>query len=398
MSAQMMQRLRELVAMQSPAIQVTAPSPELLMTPVIPNLPGNDALVSPGAAAASGSSGSSGAAKRTPKARRLLSLQFEPSESSRVVKVKVTVTHISNPVEETICTVIGMSSQGAALAYTRLSDGATCVYIADEKNLPQGIRKKIMKADSKIADRQPPANAERLEESDFTACMLKRPSGGSTAGYVCTRKGPLFGVTCDSAMVTSLTHVGFWRRLNQSYNYRVLSEALRLSDPPTFLPLQRVSRLCRTAGVVPGSVTNEELHGILLAEGARRPFGDRPVSFKSAHELTHGLMHATTLTEGCLRGALRLTRDVLGSTQPDIGSFVVCANQETLPWIKVRHCLCHMELGVSLRMEHDLLTRPRCTQRQREAALPHVGEKRAVPSSATEDATTRKRRAVGIVL
>jgi hypothetical protein len=219
MSAQMMQRLRELVAMQSPAIQVTAPSPELLMTPVIPNLPGNDALVSPGAAAASGSSGSSGAAKRTPKARRLLSLQFEPSESSRVVKVKVTVTHISNPVEETICTVIGMSSQGAALAYTRLSDGATCVYIADEKILPQGIRKKIVKADSKIADRQPPANAERLEESDFTACMLKRPSGGSTAGYVCTRKGPLFGVTCDSAMVTSLTHVGFWRRLNQSYNY-----------------------------------------------------------------------------------------------------------------------------------------------------------------------------------
>lgn len=276
------------------------------------------------------------------KSRRRIQMNALDSGDPRVVRVEVVLTADSGEVKSTTCTIIGLSSSGASLAYKRATDGVTCVFIASERILPRGTRGLVERADSKRSQKKIPSgtSVESLTFSDFQSCTLS-----GVEGFVCIKPGPFFRVTCDAQMKETLTSsVAFWKKPSgKNFKFRTFSEPLFLSSPPRYLPLENAKRLDveRTFGE---DVTHTDLFNILLKPSVRRPFGNRVVTYCTSPDLTIGLMGAVAHSEERFRDALKLTRDVLGSnfTTSGLGSFVVCANQTSLPWGTAERCCCHV--------------------------------------------------------
>ena len=281
--------------------------------------------------------------KKKTKLQRRIQIKACGAEDPRVVRVEVLIfTESSGVKSSTVCTVVGMSDNGAALAYKRIEDGVTCLYIAPAKIMPRGTRKLMEKADSRRGARQEPTDIqkERLGTSDFQACTLH-----GIAGFVCVKAGPFFRITCDSAMKdTLISSVTYWkRRTGINYKFRVVSEPLRLASPPSYLPLENAKCLDVDKTFLQNA-THLNIFNAVLRSDARRPFGDRSISYTSVPDVVRGIMGAEAYGTGSLCDTLKLTRDVLGSTfqSTTLGTFVLCANQTTLPWGTARRCCCHV--------------------------------------------------------
>jgi len=293
----------------------------------------------------------------------------DSDEDSRVVKVSV--TDLSPDFEEgetRICNVIGQSDQHAVLAW-RDASGNVRADISDLSMLPPKTLKQCKTATAMTGVGQEiSSEIQTLAEEDFLKCGLRVP-GGCVEGYVCTKKGSLFGKTCDATMAESLVLMAtFWRQKNGLYMFRVRFEPLNTREPAEYLPLSDVDWLHPTQGRCRESPERlrECLHECLLGDSARRSFGNRTVAFKGAPSFMAAMMASSPQSEECAE-ALELTRLVVGAAgaRDEVGNFIVCTNQQSAPWDeKSVHCLCHVELegGVDRALVKKLDSRPRCLE------------------------------------
>ena len=242
--------------------------------------------------------------------------------------------------------------------------------------LPRGTRRLVERAAPKRNKGKIPSgvSVQRLTLSDFQNCTL-----GVVDGFVCIKSGPFFRVTCDAQMKETLvSSMEFWKKPSgQNLKFRTSSEALLLSDPPSYLPLANAKRL-DLESTFGRDVTRTDLFNILLKPSALRPFGDRVVTHCSLPDLTIGLMGAMAHREESVRDALKLTRDVLGSNfvSSGLGSFVVCSNQASLPWGKAERCCCHVIISGDVKIDK----RKRCLEaRARNSAEGGALKKRSLP-------------------
>ena len=290
----------------------------------------------------------------------------------RLVYLQVSGHEPGTPSASTMCTVIASSSSGVVLGFRREGDGEACAYVIPEELLPTDGLKLIRSCLSLKGKDAPKSAMVSFREGDFAPCNLVTAEG-EVGGFVCVR-GPLRGYACDADMKhTLVTSVSYWRAMHAVYRFRVMTEPLHLTNPPSFLPIENVSRLCSARGKV-NDVTQAELNRILLGAGARRPFGNRRKTFIGARSLVEGLMSVVEPVSGPHFDALSLTRGIVGSSIHDYGAFVACANQRNKPWRDCVRCSCHVrfEEGCPARSAVDIKTK--CLYRSREKRKQEEGE------------------------
>jgi hypothetical protein len=291
---------------------------------------------------------------------------------SRVVKVDVTVdggTHV--------CTIIAMTNQGAALAFTR-DDGKTGLFIAPPGILPRGTAGLMKKADPRTGLQQRGWD-DPLVPGDFVSCTFSTPSEGVQQGFICAQ-GPLKHVVVNERMRDTLVSLVSWFKRNGSHlGFVVRSQAL-VRDPASAmatLPLQQAARLSKEHGATYGTLCPKDIIEVVSGELPRRPFGDKYLSVRGVDNLVSALKGAKNHTEAAVCETLKHTRAVLGMTDEplsDLGDFVSCTKQVGLSWGDTTRCCCHVKLGADVDKTLQIhVLRQRCQERAKGKRKPGTG-------------------------
>jgi uncharacterized membrane protein YgcG len=314
-------------------------------------------------AAAPVSAASSKARRKSASTMRMFQIESFPSPEPRVVKVSVTDLIDGESVSAArVMIVIGIGGQHAALGW-RTDHGDARVDIVDVSMLPGLTLKQIKSATALTGANQLRASEiEVLGYDDFEECNLNLPTG-RMKGFVCIKTGPLYGTTCDATMMESLVlMVSFWKRNNGgAYMFHVKSEPLDFIV--NFISIDKISFLSKSRGRV-RETNHSRFRACMLGDLSRRPFGNRIVAFPGAGKLIAAMMDAAAADNTEIVSALELTRLVLGAGPTrDIGSFVVCANQQSAKWGETVKCFCHVEFYGDTKVKgKDLQTRTRCKE------------------------------------
>jgi len=361
-------------------------------TPVLPPL-----TLAPCAATAAAPvvAASSNVRLKSASTRGMFLIKPHPSPEPRVVKVSVTDLVGGESLSAAqVMIVIGIAGEHAALGW-RSDNGDGNADIVHISMLPGLTIKQVKSATRQTGANQLRAsNKEALGYDDFEECILNVPTG-RTKGFVCIKTGPLYGRTCDETMMESLVlMVSFWKRNNGgAYMFHVKSEPLDLAA--ALIPVERISYLSKALGRI-RETNHQRFHACMQGEASRRPFGDRVVAFAGVGKLVAGMMDAAATDNNEIKSALELTRLVLGAKPTrEIGSFVVCTNQQSEKWGESVTCFCHVELygGTAVKGKDQ---RTRCKEASKRRAKNGNGKSKEISGevgqSGTKGSTKKAKR------